>query len=146
MKTLADEQLTIAELPTFCEKVVRHLNLPDKRFCLWLSGELGAGKTSWVDIFLHTIGLASEITVNSPTYTYACEYQIADKLYLHGDLYRIATLAEYQQLAIVATDYHGLFLEWATPSNCLDRPSHQLAIDFSSTANERRYRLYGRAS
>ena len=142
MAILIDEQLTINELPTFCQKVAQHLDFPNKRFCLWLTGELGAGKTSWVDVFLHTIGLSSEVTVSSPTYTYACEYQIKDRLYLHGDLYRIATLAEYQRLAIVAADYHGLFFEWATPSNCLDRPSHQLSIDFSSTA--RRYRLYSR--
>ena len=141
MKLFTDEQLTITELPIFCQKVAQDLLLSDQRVCLWLSGELGAGKTSWVDVFLHTIGLSSKVTVSSPTYTYACEYQINDKLYLHGDLYRISTVAEYQQLAIVATNYHGLFLEWATPNNCLDHPTHQLLIDFSETTEKRRYRL-----
>lgn len=136
---ITDERLAIDELPVFCQRVARHL-LAD-RFCLWLTGELGAGKTSWVDIFLHTVGLSPKITVNSPTYTYACEYQIADKLYLHGDLYRVVTLGDYQRLAIATHNYHGLLLEWATPNNCLDSPSHRLTIDFTSTAGERRYRL-----
>lgn len=144
MQLLTDERLTIRELPVFCQRIAQCLGLPDRRFCLWLSGELGAGKTSWVDVFLHTIGLSSEVTVSSPTYTYACEYQIDDRLYLHGDLYRITTIAEYQQLSIVATNYHGLFLEWATANNCLDLPTHQLSIDFNSTTEERRYRLASR--
>jgi tRNA threonylcarbamoyladenosine biosynthesis protein TsaE len=78
---------------------------------IYLSGELGAGKTTFVRGFLQGLGLSETERVKSPTYTLLESYEIQGKAIYHFDFYRIKTPLELTYLGLE---------EYFTPSNiCL---------------------------
>ena len=140
-KKLWTKEFPLVELAHSCALVGEELR-HSKPFCLWLQGEVGAGKTSWVAEFFYCLGLARDVAVTSPTFIYARAYDIGGKLYNHCDLYRIDNLVAYHALGIEADNYHGMLLEWAATTNCATPPTHRLHIEFSQEVATRRYVFY----
>ncbi len=58
-----------------------------------LSGDLGAGKTKFVEGFLHNFGLQDEIS--SPTFNIINEYISSDNNIYHFDVYRLEDSDEF---------------------------------------------------
>ena len=131
-------QLTLAELDTSAARVAKEV-LQYDYFCLWLNGDIGAGKTSWVNSFLHVLGLKRDVVVTSPTYVHAREYKIAADIYNHADLYRLENIASFLALGFDSCRYRGEIYEWATPTNCCIPPTHKLNIDFTESSESRLY-------
>jgi tRNA threonylcarbamoyladenosine biosynthesis protein TsaE len=87
---------------------------------LALSGDLGAGKTTFMKVFAQKLGIKEDVT--SPTFVVMKRYDIADThmhsfshLY-HLDLYRIEDTRELSPLAlsrILKEDDALVALEWA---------------------------------
>ena len=81
-----------------------------------LSGDLGAGKTTFVKYILKYLGVKSEIT--SPTFTIMREYNTKKFDIYHFDMYRLASGAEAMEFGL--EDYifsknprSLVFIEWA---------------------------------
>lgn len=62
---------------------------PDGGLLLFLSGELGAGKTTLAQGFLRELGVQG--TVRSPSYTLIEPYETARGTVLHADFFRLTT-------------------------------------------------------
>lgn len=132
------EVLSISQLPTFCARVATEV-MQKPHFCLWLTGEIGAGKTFWTNAFLHVLGLETHVKATSPTFTYSTVYKIKGELYNHCDLYRVPDIFTYEALGIAEGEYRGMISEWATTSNCSSLPSHTLTLDFQPDLSVRKY-------
>lgn len=77
-----------------------------------VSGELGAGKTHFIQGAARALGFAD--TVTSPTFTLVHEYPTPQGPIFHLDLYRIASPIEAASLGLDETFAAGraTFIEW----------------------------------
>lgn len=85
-----------------------------KALVIGLQGELGSGKTTFVQGFARGLGIRDKIL--SPTFLIMKTYRIRDMKYLyHIDCYRIQNSKEMKLLgwnAILSNPSHILFIEW----------------------------------
>lgn len=105
-KYLPDERATSA----FAGSLATALSFP---LVLTLSGEIGAGKTSFIRALLKALGVGE--SVKSPTFSLVESYQCQDLQIHHFDLYRIQEELEL--------DYIG-FRDYFTPNSfcCIEWP------------------------
>ena len=138
-KNIAEDQLYLV-----AQKIYQEIS-KGETFCLWLRGQMGAGKTRITREIMRLIGLPQRFPVPSPTFSLINEYEINSQLYLHMDLYRVDSYLDLEDLGI-NTDRiaKGFFVEWPQnmPPNETLRPSHYLDIEPSTTPNTRTYLLY----
>lgn len=103
-----------------------------------LVGDLGAGKTTFVQEFIRS--LDSEDNVTSPTFSLVNEYHLALGTAYHMDLYRIESIEELLDIGfedyLVENSY--LFIEWPTLALPLLDNYVSISIELLEN-NERRF-------
>lgn len=103
-----------------------------------LAGDLGTGKTVWVQGFARGLGVTE--TVTSPTFTLVRPYEGRSLQLLHADMYRLDRLSEVVDLGlveqldgpVVACIEWGDLAEPALPADFV-----QIRLDFGATDDER---------
>lgn len=98
-------------------------------FTLWLSGDLGAGKTALVRSLLRALGVTGP--VKSPTFTLLEPYVVSSLNFYHFDFYRFSDPAEFD-----AAGFRELFgagsvclIEWPERAQArLPTPDLRLAL------------------
>lgn len=96
-----------------------------------LSGELGAGKTTFVAGFLS--GLGHDGPVRSPTYTFVEPYTLAGRDIHHCDLYRLRDPDEVEDLGLreLRGGRHWLLVEWPERARGrLGAPDLEVHLDY----------------
>ena len=132
-----EEQVADFITPFICE----HLRASPKMFCIWLRGELGAGKTTFAGKLLHGLGLSARVPVLSPTFTYLTEYKLSGGIVAHLDLYRMRDGDNESVSSLFAgRSFMGLIVEW--PERCPKAeeiaPTAILDISFPPDDDEKR--------
>lgn len=121
------------ETRKLAEDVVKRFIFKEKRCVVFLKGELGSGKTTFVRYALEALGVGEEKFKGSPTFTIVNEYE--NNIY-HIDLYRINNQDELVQSGIY--DYFErdgvFFVEW--PEILDDKPD--LLIEFKYMGDSER--------
>lgn len=102
-----------------------------------LSGELGAGKTTFARALIRALARDSALEVPSPTFSLVQEYDETRVRVLHCDLYRLASPRDIDELGLVeALEDSAVLVEW--PENAGDAlPRDRLTITLRETASGR---------
>ena len=81
-------------------------------FCIHLTGQIGAGKTTFARGFLRAMGINEP--VKSPTFTLVETYSIGDLKVNHLDLFRIESTRELEYMGFddYLDDKSILLIEW----------------------------------
>jgi tRNA threonylcarbamoyladenosine biosynthesis protein TsaE len=82
---------------------------------IYLSGDLGAGKTTFVRGFLQGLGHTGRVP--SPTYTLIEPYDVAGYAISHIDLYRLQSPGEAETLALAELYGSGMLMLIEWPEN-----------------------------
>tara|TARA_Y100001970_G_scaffold283584_1_gene399096 strand:- start:20703 stop:21158 length:456 start_codon:yes stop_codon:yes gene_type:complete len=103
----------LSQLDTISKKISSFLSKSD---CIFLFGELGSGKTTFVRSLIHQLQEKNKINkteVSSPTYNLLHEYTIKSLNILHYDLYRLKKTKEIDQLGIFQDENEVIkIIEW----------------------------------
>ena len=119
----------------FAENFAKELN---KKDIIVLSGDLGSGKTKFVQGILKHFGLENEIS--SPTFTIVNEYNTSTCPIYHFDVYRLADIDEFYAMGGEEYFENGICLiEWGEIiKDAL--PSNYIKITFSKKDDNDDYR------
>lgn len=129
---LKDEAATLAFGRQFSQALVSPL-------MVYLEGELGAGKTTFVRGVLR--GLGFEGRVKSPTYTLLEQYPLHEMEICHVDLYRLKTPEELNDLGLRDYFDSSVFLvEWPERADAYLVPA-DIRIEFALEKEGRRLTL-----
>ena len=134
---------SVKETQKIAEKFAREIDCTP----MWigLTGDLGAGKTTFVQGMARGLGIDPKHYVNSPTFTLVNEY--GDRL-VHVDLYRIEKPSEIETLALEEYVQPGrvIVIEWPEKAPSL-KGQLDLTVRFEWVSEkERRIRIEKRAS
>jgi len=103
-----------------------------------LSGELGAGKTKFVEGILEYFNLQDEIS--SPTFTIVNEYKNDQINIYHFDLYRLSDIYEFENIGGEEYFNKGICIfEWGELIEDI-LPNDYIKINFERIGNEENYR------
>jgi tRNA threonylcarbamoyladenosine biosynthesis protein TsaE len=98
--------------------------------CVYLHGDMGAGKTTLIKSIIQAFGYVGEVT--SPTYNLVQEYQVEQGTIYHMDLYRLEDPSEVEFLAIqdMWSDRSLLLIEWPVRgAGYLQAPNSEIFIN-----------------
>ncbi len=88
--------------------------LVDIGTCIALKGELGAGKTTFVQGFAKGLGVCEKYYITSPTFNIINQYPVNSLTLCHLDLYRLASVEELEYTGFddLIDKNHILIIEW----------------------------------
>lgn len=120
----------------FAKSLASHL---DKNDVVVLTGDLGSGKTKFVEGILSHFGLENEIS--SPTFTIVNEYEKNKTKLYHFDVYRLEDSSEFYEIGGEEYFENGICLiEWGELiQDAL--PKEYLHITFSKDDNNENFRI-----
>ena len=121
---LADETATMA----FGRELLEALPADLAGWTLLLSGELGAGKSTFARAFIRAAG--HDGAVPSPTYTLVEPYHLSRGSIYHVDLYRVSDEEELRYLGWNELDHGCRLVEWPDRAPGLTAQA-DLALEFS---------------
>lgn len=100
---------------------------------VFLRGEMGSGKTAFVQSVLKALGCKD--TVTSPTFTLCCEYVFENKKALHYDLYRLSSYDDLFSIGFFDNEADYIFVEW--PQCAMEHSDdNYILMDFQYGDNE----------
>src|SRR5262249_11084688 len=95
-----------------------------------LSGDLGAGKTTFARVVIRHLAGDYRLEVPSPTFTLIQTYVLPRFTVVHGDLYRVSESRELIELGFEDTRDAAVLLEW--PERIADTlPKDRLDVAFT---------------
>ena len=130
--------ITISSLQELDNAATRFFDLAGEQTVIAFSGEMGAGKTTFIQALCRKLGVAVE--VNSPTFSLVNEYFTpgGDSIF-HFDLYRIESPEELFDMGYEEYFYSGslCLIEWPEKASSLI-PEDALRVRIEIGENESR--------
>ncbi len=118
MSGAAPDPKTMTETRTFDEPGLQRFAAELALFArpgmaILLKGDLGTGKSTFARAFIHALAPEKDFDVPSPTFTLVQTYDETRVPVAHGDLYRVTSEAELDELGLAdLLSSHLLIVEW----------------------------------
>lgn len=111
----------------------------NERLALLLFGDLGSGKTAFVQGLAVGLGVPDAVAITSPTYTLVNEYPGRLPLF-HVDLYRLPSPADPDEIGLLEMfEENGIVaVEWAQRLHTGDLPNRRLDLFLTVTGDNTR--------
>lgn len=131
-------------------RVLEHVNAQDAAAVVALHGELGAGKTTFVQILAKALGVSEAVT--SPTFVIMKQYELPEEKnglreLIHIDAYRIDDENEMTPLRfteLLATPGTLVCVEWAEKiKNLLPKNLIDVSINITNQDGGREISIHG---
>ena len=126
----------------FLENILKEKSKKKGALVVGLSGDLGAGKTTFVQAIAKHLGVKNK--VNSPTFVIIKKYALKNKKHkflFHLDAYRLKNENELLSLGwedMINDDNYLVFIEW--PENVSGAmPLHARTVHISTDKNEHKH-------
>ena len=135
---------SLKDTKKFSKNVSKVIDVGD---VIFLYGEIGAGKTTFVRFFINYLESKNKIKnseVLSPTFNIVYDYDIRNLKILHYDLYRLKNYKDISQLGMFETSKdHIKIIEW--PELIEPKPKDRVDIIFqySKLMNSRKVKVIG---
>lgn len=110
-----------------------------KNKIVFLNGDLGVGKTTFVKYYAKAIGFDDDIT--SPTFSIANNYSAINNSIIHFDLYRINSEEELEMIGfydMINNKNSTIFIEWAEKFNLQEYINDYIRVDIELIDNDMR--------
>ena len=118
------------QLNKLATKISNKIDLED---CIFLKGEIGAGKTTFARFFINNLQKKNNIKIEnvlSPTFNIVYDYDVKSHKIMHYDLYRLKSKMEIKQLGIFEDSNKTVkIIEW--PELLNTNIKNRLEINFS---------------
>ena len=114
---------------------------------IFLYGEIGVGKTTFVRFFINNLESKNGIKnsdVLSPTFNIVYDYNVGNLKILHYDLYRVKNYNDISQLGMFETSHdHVKIVEW--PELIKQKPKNRIDISlkYSKLMESRKVKITG---
>ena len=99
---------------------------------IFLYGEMGVGKTTFIKYLINTIQKGNELSqteITSPTFSLLNEYKINELIIDHYDLFRLKSLEELKNLGLFEDSLNRITLiEW--PQIIKEKPKKLIEFNF----------------
>ena len=119
----------------------------DKKDCLFLIGEIGAGKTTLTRYLINNLQKQkgqSQTEILSPTFNLLYEYEIGDFKIMHYDLYRIKETKELKHLGIFSEELDAVkIVEWPDLIKTPLQDKLEVHLRYGDKENEREIEFKG---
>jgi tRNA threonylcarbamoyladenosine biosynthesis protein TsaE len=133
---------SLNQLQTVAKSLSQSLAAPlQTPLWIYLRGDLGAGKTTFAQFFIHALGYPGR--VKSPTYALMEYYRTSGPAVLHMDLYRLADAEELAFLGLddLLMENPIVLVEWPEKGAGF-LPAAQLELRFELQADRRQLEIY----
>lgn len=112
---------------------------------LTFTGNLGAGKTTFIKFLIDSLDKNSQILVTSPTFNLVHIYNLKDLEVWHFDLYRLKNISEVYELGIEDAFVNGISLiEWPQIIEPILDDIIKIQFSFSNQENKRLISISGK--
>ncbi len=119
----------LSKLQGFAKNIAKLLLGCSKQTVIYLEGELGAGKTTFVQMLLQELGYKEHVP--SPSYSIVNTYNISGCQVAHADFYRLDSEESLSLIGwdIILDESKVILIEW--PQILTDQPSFRIIFEFT---------------
>ena len=135
---------SLEDTENFSKKISNIIKAGD---IIFLYGEIGVGKTTFVRLFINNLETNNKIKnseVLSPTFNIVYDYDLGNLKILHYDLYRLKSYQDISQLGMFESENESIkIIEW--PELIKPKPKNRVDISFeySKSINSRKVEIIG---
>ena len=135
---------SIEDTKNFSEKISNIIGVGD---VIFLFGEIGVGKTTFVRFFVNYLEKKNKIKqsdVLSPTFNIVYDYNLGKLKILHYDLYRLKNYNDISQLGMFETSNESIkIIEWPELIKIKPKDRIDIFFQYSKLTNARDVKING---